>query len=98
MKMTDKCFVAVALVLTTAMLWLAIFHTSGHTRVMMLIYAFFMPMTIHLKLFQSKRRKEGKEIRSAVFRRGTNKRPVVIGAVLGALLWWLAFRFLPHSH
>jgi nicotinamide riboside transporter PnuC len=98
MKTTDKYFVAGALALTTAMLWFAIFHASGHARVMMLIYVFLMAMTIPLKFLQSKKRKEGKKIESAVFRRGVNKRPVVIGAVLGALLWLLAFRFLPHSH
>jgi hypothetical protein len=98
MKMKDKYFVAVALVLTTVMLWFAIVDTSGEGKVMMPIYALFMATMIPLQLFVSRMRKEGKEIKSAVLRRGTNERPVVIGAVLGALLWWLVFRFLPQSH
>jgi hypothetical protein len=68
----------------------------GHLRVSMLIEVFFMVVSIPLALFVSKKGREGKKLKSVVFRRGESIWPLVIGAAFGALFWWLAFRFLPH--
>lgn len=97
-NMADKNFVVVVLVFITAVLWFAFFYATGSIRTNLLIDVLFMVVLIPLKFFESKKRREGKEIGSVVFRRGASKRPLVIGALLGALFWWLAFRFLPHSH
>jgi hypothetical protein len=97
-NMADKIFVAVVSVFITAVLWFAFFYATGSIRTNLLIDILFMAVLIPLKLFESKKRREGKEIRSVVFKRGASKRPLVIGALFGALFWWLAFRFLPHLH
>jgi uncharacterized membrane protein len=93
---SNVVFVFVASALAAVGFWFAVFHASGQPKVGMLISVALMVASIILSLFVSKKEREGKKLVSTVFRRGVRIPAVIIGAVIGALFWWLAFRVFQH--